>query len=147
MWSASWLTNLLVGLRVICYFTISHQTLPEAGATVPFLLGDKGCMVPMVLSFLSPFAMKSLIPWECASRPCEPQEICQSPSFPDTAVMFHVPHRNYAAHPLPGSAYRRACFPRRQASLSNKDNHPQNSGISREASAPREKRGQYHTVY
>lgn len=94
MWSASWLSNLLAGLKVICYFTISHQALLEAGAAVPFLLGYKGCMVPTVLSSPSPLAMGSLKPWESASRPHEPQETFQSSSLPDTAMTFHTPQRN-----------------------------------------------------
>jgi len=86
MWSASQLSNLLAYLNVTCSFTISHQALPEAGAAVPFLLGDKGCTVPMVLSSPSPLAVDSLRPCEHASGPHEPQKMRQSSFFPKTCA-------------------------------------------------------------
>lgn len=88
------LSNLLAGLKVICCFTISHQALLETGAAVPFLLGNKCCMVLTVLSSPSPLAMGSLKPWEFASGPCEPQETCQSSPLPNTAMTFNTPQRN-----------------------------------------------------
>lgn len=66
-----------------------------------------------LLSSPSPLTKDSLRPWECTSRSCKPQEICQSLSFPDTATTFHVPQRNYLVHPLPGWAHRRAHFPQK----------------------------------
>lgn len=74
-----------------------------------FVAVKRSCL----LSSPSPLAMDSLRPWECVSRSCKPQEICQSLSFPDTSTTFHVPQRNYPMHPLPGWGHRKAHFPQK----------------------------------
>lgn len=147
MRSASWLSNLLAGLKVICYFTISHQTLPEARAAVPFLLGDKGCMVPMVLSSPSPLAVDSLRPWECTSRPLSLRKFVSHQPFLSQLRHFMC-HREITQCILCLAPHTEGhVSPRRQASLSNKDNCLQNPSISRGALAPGEESGQYHMAH
>lgn len=68
---------------------------------------------------------------------------CVSLSCPASAAPLHLPRINYPAHQLPGSARRRAHFPRKRPSFSDKYSYPRNPSNSRGALASGDNRSNF----